>query len=80
MFLLTRFLNNGRSQQSKAAFFTSLVIWFAGDLFIHTTFLYVHLVDNYDKNVDERGRDFMGKRTLLSLLLDYKNEQEQLVL
>ena len=53
-------------------------ICFGGNLFVHTLFLkitwkktemfsVVHLVDIYAKNLDERGRNFMCKRTLPSL-------------
>ena len=80
--LLTSFLNNGRSDQCKAAFFLlHLVIYVGGVLFVHTLFLNTwflvgflsvpHLVDIFAENADERGRNFLYERTLTSLLVSF---------
>ena len=61
--------------------FLHWVICFGGYLFVHTLFFkkysnfwpflsVPHLVDNYAKIVDERGRNFMCNRKLPSLLVD----------
>ena len=87
LFVLTRFLIIGISYKAYASFFftpLSYFICFAGYLFVHTpfffwnylnfwVFLYVpQLVDNYDKIVDERGRNLICGCTLPSLLVYYK--------
>ena len=61
-------------------FLTQWVICFGGYLFVHTPIFskYLnfcvflsgpHLLDNYAKIVDERGRNIMNDRTLRSLLV-----------
>ena len=81
LFVLPRFLNNGKSHQSNAAFFTPLnyLLWrqyfcsftnFLKNSLISGGFLSVpHFVDNYAKNVDERAWKFMCQLTLPSLLV-----------
>ena len=80
LFILTRFLNNGKSHQSNAAFFTPLSFFRLRRFFLHTYFFekYLnfccflsvpHLFDNYAKIVDERCQNIMCKGTLPSLLV-----------
>ena len=76
-FVVTRFPNNGRSHESNLAFST-LSYCVGGDLFVYTTFFRCflsvpHLVDNYAKNVDERGWSIICERTLRSPLISFKS-------
>ena len=94
LFVSTRFLNIGISQQSNASIFTPLscLLWSLSyrsyTIFLKNTsaflgfpknnfwvFLSVlHLVDNYAKIVDARGRNLMCHRTLPSrLVLPYSH-------
>ena len=83
LFVLTRFLYIGIYHKSNASFFTPLS-YLLGRLSIRSYtnffekylnywgFLSVpHLVDNFSKIVDERGRNLMCNRVLPSLLVYY---------
>ena len=80
--VFAHFLNIGISHQSNASFFTPLsyLLWrlsfrsytsfFLKNTWICCVVLSVpHLVDNYAKIVDERGRNLMCERTLPSRLV-----------
>ena len=81
LFVLTRFLDITIFHQSNASFFTPLsyLPWrlsfrsynnvFEKYLIFWVFQSVAHLVDNYAKIVDERGRNLIGNRTLPSLLV-----------
>ena len=80
-FVFPRFLNIGISHQSNAPFFTQLsylllrlsfrsyASFFEKYLNFCIFLSVLHLVDNYAKILDERGRNLMCDRTLPSLLV-----------
>ena len=83
LFGLTHFLIIGRSHHSNADFFTPLsyLLWRLSFRSYTNFFPSVsHLVDNYAKIVDERGRKLMCDRTIPSRLVynKYSNDSEQL--
>ena len=74
LFVLPRFVNNGRSRQSNAAVFlnsTEVFAWEAIFLFIYNFFWKVHEFLRFSicSHVNERGWNFMCERTLPRLLV-----------
>ena len=84
-FVFARFLNIGLSINLMHHFLLHWIICFGGYLFFHTPVFFEkyltfcvfpsvpHLVDNYAKTVDERGRNLMCDRTLPSLFVYFSS-------